>query len=46
MLLVLFTGFLGLIIYLFSRPAGHLLRCNRCGNMRLAAARTCIHCGN
>jgi len=46
MLLVFFTGFLGLIIYLFSRPSGQLVRCAQCGNMRLIAARTCPHCGN
>lgn len=46
MLLVFFTSFLGLVIYLFSRPAGMTIRCNHCGNKRLAAARTCPHCGN
>ena len=46
MLLVFFTGFLGLIIYLFSRPGGNLVRCNHCPNMRLQAARSCPHCGN
>jgi len=46
MLLVFFTGIFGLMIYLFSRPTGYLVRCNSCGNQRLAAARTCPHCGN
>jgi hypothetical protein len=46
MLLVFFTGVLGLVVYLFSRPTGHLVSCNSCPNKRLAAARTCPHCGN
>lgn len=46
MLLVFFTGILGLIIYLLSRPNGVLVRCVHCGNKRLAAARACPHCGN
>lgn len=46
MLLVFFTGFLGLIIYLLSRPAGLLIQCPHCQNKRLAAARACPHCGN
>ena len=46
MLLVFFTGIVGLVIYLLSRPNGQLIRCGRCGNDRLMAARTCPHCGN
>jgi uncharacterized membrane protein YhaH (DUF805 family) len=46
MLLVFFTGIFGLLIYLFSRPSGQLVQCNRCGNQRLAAARVCTHCAN
>jgi hypothetical protein len=46
MLLVFFTGIFGLLIYLFSRPNGYLVNCNRCGNKRLTAARVCPHCGN
>lgn len=46
MLLVFFTSFLGLIIYLFSRPQGQLMQCTSCGNKRLAASAKCPHCGN
>lgn len=46
MLLVFFTGFFGLIIYLLARPDGNLVTCRGCGNKRLAAARVCPHCGN
>lgn len=46
MLLVLFTGFIGLVIYLFSRPQGQLKRCDHCGNSRLQASAKCPHCGN
>jgi uncharacterized membrane protein YhaH (DUF805 family) len=46
MLLVLVTGIFGLLIYVFSRPTGCLVNCISCQNRRLAAARTCPHCGN
>ena len=44
--LVLFTGIIGLIIYLFSRPAGELVHCEICKNKRLKVANVCPHCGN
>jgi hypothetical protein len=46
MLLVFFTNFIGLIIYLFARPQGSVMRCSHCGNKRLAASAKCPHCGN
>jgi uncharacterized membrane protein YhaH (DUF805 family) len=46
MILVMFTGPIGLIIYIFSRPQGVLIRCEECGNSRLQASRKCPHCGN
>jgi len=46
MFLVMFTGLLGLVIYLFSRPQGNVLRCPTCGNHRLQASARCPHCGN
>ena len=46
MILVMFTGLLGLIIYLFSRPQGNVLPCPSCGNKRLQASAKCPHCGN
>jgi len=46
MLLVMFTGLLGLLIYIFSRPQGNVLPCPTCGNKRLQASARCPHCGN
>jgi hypothetical protein len=44
--LVLFTGVLGLAIYLFSRPQGLLVQCDACGNNRMEVSAKCPHCGN
>jgi hypothetical protein len=46
MILVMFTSVLGLVIYIFSRPQGDLIRCPSCGNQRLQASAKCPHCGN
>ncbi len=46
MALVMFTGFIGLFIYLMSRPQGNLATCTYCGNQRLQASARCPHCGN
>lgn len=46
MFLVMFTSLLGLVIYLFSRPQGPLVRCPHCGGKRLAASAVCPHCRN
>ncbi len=46
MALVLFTGFIGLIIYIFSRPQGELAQCPHCGNKRLRTSAKCPTCGN
>lgn len=46
MVLVFFTGFIGLIIYLLARTKGEKIVCPRCGNKRLAAMAICPHCGN
>lgn len=45
MLLVFFTSFIGLIIYLFSRPQGNLIQCANCNNKRLQSSVKCPHCG-
>lgn len=45
LILMFFMGPIGLIIYLFARPSGALVRCQRCGNKQLAAAVRCPHCG-
>ncbi|HYM75763.1 MAG TPA: PLDc N-terminal domain-containing protein [Candidatus Dormibacteraeota bacterium] len=46
MVLVMVTSVVGLIIYIFSRPQGVLIRCPSCGNERLQASAKCPHCGN
>ncbi len=46
MILVWFTGLIGLIIYLFSRPQGIVVRCPHCRNSRLQVSAKCPHCGN
>jgi len=46
MILVMFIPVVGLIIYIFSRPQGNLVRCANCGNNRLQASAKCPHCGN
>jgi hypothetical protein len=43
-ILVLFTGVIGLIIYIVSRTQGELKTCRECGNKRLRASRRCPHC--
>ncbi len=46
MILVMFTGIIGLVIYLFSRPQGNVIQCSHCGNKRLQVSAKCPHCGN
>ena len=46
MILVMVTGPIGLIIYIYSRPKGLLVPCVSCGNKRLEASAKCPHCGN
>ncbi len=46
MILVMLTGIIGLIIYLFTRPPGNLVACPHCGNKRLQVSAKCPHCGN
>lgn len=45
MLLVFFTSFIGLIIYLLARPQGNVIPCSNCGNKRLQASVKCPNCG-
>lgn len=44
MLMVLISGPVGLMVYVVSRPEGHLARCATCGSRRLAARLRCPHC--
>lgn len=46
MILVMFTGVLGLVIYLFARPQGNVIACPHCNNKRLQVSAKCPHCGN
>lgn len=46
MVLVMFTGLIGLVLYLFSRPQGEVIQCHACNNKRLQASAKCPHCGN
>jgi Phospholipase_D-nuclease N-terminal len=45
MVLVFFTGLIGLIIYILARPQGNLVECPNCHNKKLQAAVRCPHCG-
>lgn len=45
MLVVLLTSFIGLIVYLLSRPKGQLAPCPRCGGKKLPILAKCPHCG-
>jgi uncharacterized membrane protein YhaH (DUF805 family) len=45
MVLVIFTGWIGLIIYILSRPTGALIECHNCKNKRLQTSVKCPHCG-
>jgi uncharacterized membrane protein YhaH (DUF805 family) len=46
MVLVFFTGLIGLVIYIFARPQGNLVQCASCQNKRLQVSAKCPHCGN
>jgi uncharacterized membrane protein YhaH (DUF805 family) len=46
MIFVFVVPIIGLVVYLFSRPQGNLIKCASCGNNRLEAAVKCPHCGN
>jgi uncharacterized membrane protein YhaH (DUF805 family) len=45
MVLVIFTGWVGLIIYILSRPKGNLIECPNCKNKRLQSSIKCPQCG-
>lgn len=42
--MVLFLGVIGLIIYVVSRPQGDLKDCRECGKKRLRGLKRCPHC--
>ena len=43
-ILVVLTSFIGLVVYLFSRPQGNLVTCAHCGNRRMQAGVVCPAC--
>ena len=43
-LLVIFLGLIGLIIYFIVRPGGALKNCRHCGGLMLETAVVCPHC--
>jgi uncharacterized membrane protein YhaH (DUF805 family) len=45
MILVFFTGLLGLLIYILSRPTGNIVKCGYCNNSKMEAIVRCPHCG-
>jgi hypothetical protein len=45
-LVILSLHWVGLLVYLASRPHGMLTICTTCGNKRLVHARVCPHCGH
>ena len=45
-ILTVFTGLLGLLIYLLMRPKGVLVACPSCQKKRLEGSTKCPHCGN
>ena len=44
--LTVFTGLLGLLIYILMRPKGNLVPCPSCQKKRLEGSAKCPHCGN
>lgn len=45
MLFVFLVPVVGLLVYIFSRPQGAMVKCAECGNKRLQVSATCPHCG-
>jgi hypothetical protein len=46
LLLSLFAGWIGIVIYFVTRPPGILQPCPACGQKRLEGSRRCPHCGS
>lgn len=44
-IIIFFTHFLGLLVYIAARPSGSLTTCGWCQNRKLNYARLCPHCG-
>jgi hypothetical protein len=46
LIIVFFTGLVGLVIYLLVRPKGELVVCASCGKKRMQGLPKCPSCGN
>ena len=46
LVIVLITGLIGLVIYLFVRPKGETMPCPSCGKKRMTGLPRCPNCGN
>ena len=46
MIIVLFTGLIGLVIYIVVRPKGEVVVCASCGKKRMQGLPKCPSCGN
>jgi hypothetical protein len=44
-IVLFFTHWIGLLVYLASRPSGFLVVCDRCHNKKLNYVLSCPHCG-
>jgi hypothetical protein len=44
-IIVLFTGVVGLLVYLVARPTGVLVPCPECGKRKPIVSAICPHCG-
>jgi hypothetical protein len=45
-ILCIFLGLIGLVIYLLARPKGNLTKCSSCQGKRLEGSAKCPQCGN
>ena len=45
LVLVLFTGLIGLVVYLIVRPKGEKVVCPHCGKKRMVGLGVCPNCG-
>lgn len=45
LVLIFFTGLIGLIIYFFARPQGNLMPCPNCGKKMMETLVKCPNCG-
>lgn len=45
LILVLLFGPVALIVYYFARPSGQIIKCDNCGNKKMASLAICPTCG-